>query len=323
MSKIRSILAAAALGFAAASPTQAADFPERPVRMVVPFAAGGSTDVVARIVAQEMSKTLGQQVVVENRAGAGGALGSEAVAKAQPDGYTILAATVSTHAINPSLYKQMSFDTVKDFAGVTHLVNVPNVLVASGKLPIRNIEELRAYIEANPGRVNYASPGNGSIGHLQSHWFARMIGAEMTHVPYRGAGPALQDVIAGAAQLMVDNVPTSLAHIRSGALHAIVVSGEKRIPQLPDTPSSPEIGLPDFIGYSWVALLAPQGTPQAAVDALDRAARAALANPEVRKRLEELSAEIVAAGPAATDKHIADEREKWAPIVRATGVTLD
>jgi tripartite-type tricarboxylate transporter receptor subunit TctC len=314
----------AALATAALTTTAFAQtFPQRPVRMVVPFAAGGSTDVVARIVAAEMSKVLGQQVVVDNKPGGGGSIGSAEVAKAAPDGYTILTATVSTHAINPSLYTKLPFDAAKDFQPVTHLVNVPNVLVAHPSVPAKTVQELREYAKANPGKLNYASPGNGSIGHLQSHWFARLIGAEMTHIPYRGAGPALQDLVAGQVQLMVDNVPTSLGHIRSGALRAIVVSADKRIPQLPDAPSSPEAGIPDFIGYSWVALLAPRGTPRPIVDALNTAAVKALENPAVRERLTELSATVVAGGPDATAAFVDTERAKWAPIVKATGVTLD
>jgi tripartite-type tricarboxylate transporter receptor subunit TctC len=298
-------------------------FPNRAVRLVVPFAPGGSTDVVARIVAAEMSKALGQQVVVDNKPGGGGSIGSAEVAKSPPDGYTILAATVSTHAINPSLYTKLTFDAAKDFDPVTHLVNVPNVLVAHPSVPAKTVAELRDYAMANPGKLNYASPGNGSIGHLQAHWLGRLIDAEMTHNPYRGAGPALQDLVAGQVQLMVDNVPTSLGHIKSGALRALVTSSEKRIPQLPDTPASPEAGIQDFIGYSWVALLAPKGTPRAAVDALSQAAVKALENPQARDRLTGLGATIVAAGPDATGTFLDKERAKWAPIVKATGLTLD
>jgi tripartite-type tricarboxylate transporter receptor subunit TctC len=304
-------------------PASAQSYPAGPVRLVVPFAAGGSTDVLARIVATAMSEELGQQVVVENKPGAGGSIGSADVAKAAPDGSTILAATVSTHAINPSLYTRLAFDAASDFRPIAHLVNVPNVLVVHPSVPAATVAELRAYGADHPGGLNYASPGNGSIGHLQGHWFGRLIGTEMTHVPYRGAGPALQDLIGGSVQLMVDNVPSSLAHIRSGALRAIVVSSDRRIPQLPDTPSAPEAGIPAFIGSSWVALLAPKDTPQAPIDVLYQAAVAALARPDVVERLNELSATVVAGGPEATKAFIDAERAKWAPIVKATGVTLD
>jgi tripartite-type tricarboxylate transporter receptor subunit TctC len=298
-------------------------FPSRPIRLVVPFAAGGSTDVVARIVAAEMSKVLGQQVVVDNKPGGGGSIGSAEVAKSAPDGYTMLAATVSTHAINPSLYTKLAFDAAKDFQPLVHLVNVPNVLVVHPSVPVKTVSDLRGYAKANPDKLNYASPGIGSIGHLQAHWFGRLINAEMTHIPYRGAGPALHDLVAGQVQLMVDNVPTSLGHIRDGAIRAIVVSSETRIPQLPDAPSSPEAGIPDFIGYSWVALLMPKGTLRLVIDTLSQAAVKALENPQVRERLTELSATVVAAGPETTAAFLENERAKWAPIAKASGVTLD
>jgi tripartite-type tricarboxylate transporter receptor subunit TctC len=298
-------------------------FPSRSIRLVVPFAAGGSTDVVARIVAAEMSKVLGQQVVVDNKPGGGGSIGSAEVAKSAPDGYTILAATVSTHAINPSLYTKLAFDAAKEFQPLVHLVNVPNVLVVHPSVPVKIVSDLRDYAKANPDKLNYASPGNGSIGHLQAHWFGRLINAEMTHIPYRGAGPALRDLVAGQVHLMVDNVPTSLEHIRAGAIRAIVVSSETRIPQLPDTPSSPEAGIPNFIGYSWVALLMPKGTRRLVVDTLSQAAVKALENPQVRERLTELSATVVADGPETTAAFLEKERAKWAPIVKASGVTLD
>ena len=322
--KILAALSAALMSMVVPSaPTPAQSFPTRPVRLVVPFAPGGSTDVVARIVAAGMSESLGQQVIVDNKPGAGGSVGSAEVARSAPDGHTVLAATVSTHAINPSLYAKLSFDAAGDFRAVAHLVDVPNVLVVHPSLPTASVAELRDHAAAHPGVLNYASPGNGSIGHLQGYWFGRLIEAEMTHVPYRGAGPALQDLVAGRVQLMVDNVPTSLGHVRSGALRALVVSSEHRIPQLPDVPSSPEAGIPEFIGYSWVALLAPRGTPRSTIDALHQAAAKALVDPRVRGRLDELGATVVADGPEATGAFLDAERARWAPIVKATGVALE
>jgi len=185
---------------------QAQNWPNRSIRLVVPFAAGGSTDVIARLVAADMAGPLGQQVVVENKAGAGGSTGSAEIARATPDGYAILAATVSTHAINPALYSRLPFDVIDDFTPIVHLVDIPNVLVISPSVPARTVAELKAFAAKNPGRLNYASPGVGSIGHLQSQWFANLIGVSMAHVPYRGAGPAMQDVMTGEVQLMIDNV---------------------------------------------------------------------------------------------------------------------
>lgn len=317
------VTAAIAAGFMVfQAPAQAQDFPNRPVKLVVPFAAGGSTDVVARLVAQGMTTRLGQQVIVENRAGGGGLIGSDAVAKADPDGYSILTATVSTHAINPALYAKLPFDAAKDFQPVIHLVNVPNVVVVHPSVP-STMPEFKAWLAASKDKASYATPGNGSIGHLQSHWLGVLLKGDPVHVPYRGAGPAMQDLLGGQVSFMVDNVPTSLAHIRSGALKALVVSSEKRIPQLPDVPASPEVGLPDFIGYSWVALLAPARTPPAIVAKLAEAATAALADPTVKERLTDLSATPVGAGPEATAKFIAGEQAKWTPIVKATGATAN
>lgn len=316
------VMTAVAAGFLSFhSQGQAQDFPNRPVKLVVPFAAGGSTDVVARLVAQGMTTKLGQQVIVENRAGGGGLIGSDAVAKSDPDGYSLLTATVSTHAINPALYTKLPFDAAKDFQPVIHLVNVPNVVVhpsVPSKMP-----EFKEWLVKSGDKASYATPGNGSIGHLQSHWLGVLLKGDPVHVPYRGAGPAMQDLLGGQVSFMVDNVPTSLAHIRSGALKALVVSSEKRIPQLPDVPASPEVGLPDFIGYSWVALLAPAKTPPAIVAKLAEAASAALADPTIKDRLTDLSATPVGAGPEATAKFIAAEQAKWAPIVKATGATAN
>ncbi|MDF2115510.1 tripartite tricarboxylate transporter substrate binding protein [Roseiarcaceae bacterium H3SJ34-1] len=304
-------------------PSHAQTWPARPIRLVVPFAAGGSTDVVARLVAAGMSGPLGQQVVVENKAGAGGSAGSADVARSAPDGYSVLVATVSTHAINPALYEKLPFDVIDDFTPVTHLVDIPNVLLISTQVPARTIAELKAYAAAHPGQLNYASPGVGSVGHLQSHWFATLAGIPMTHVPYRGAGPAMQDLMSGQVQLMIDNVPTALEQIRAGKVNALLVTSARRIPQLPDTLSSTDAGLPQFIGYSWLALLAPKATPDAAVQALYAAAKTTLADPQVRQRLEALSATIAGEGPRETAAFLRAERDKWAPVVKETGVRLE
>jgi tripartite-type tricarboxylate transporter receptor subunit TctC len=270
-----------------------------------------------------MAGPLGQQVIVENKAGAGGSTGSADVARSAPDGYSVLVATVSTHAINPALYDKLPFDVIDDFTPVTHLVDIPNVLLISTQVPARTVAALKAYATTHPGQLNYASPGVGSVGHLQNHWFANLVGIPMTHVPYRGAGPAMQDLVSGQVQLMIDNVPTALEQIRAGKVNALLVTSEKRIPQLPETPSSVDAGLPQFIGYSWLALLAPKSTPDAAVEALYKASRTALADPQVRERLEALSATIVGEGPRETGAFLRAERDKWAPVVRQTGVRLD
>jgi tripartite-type tricarboxylate transporter receptor subunit TctC len=306
-----------------AIPSQAQTWPERPIRLVVPFAPGGSTDVVARLVAAGMAGPLGQSVIIENKAGAGGSTGSADVARSAPDGYSVLVATVSTHAINPALYDKLPFDVASDFTPIIHLVDIPNVLLISTQVPARTVAELKAYAANHPGQLNYASPGVGSVGHLQSHWFANLIGVPMTHVPYRGGGPAMQDLMSGQVQLMIDNVPTALEQIRAGKVNALLVTSERRIPQLPDTPSSVDAGLPQYIGYSWLALLAPKATPDAAVSVLYAAAKTTLADPQVRERLEALSATIVGNGPRETAAFLRAERDKWAPVVKETGVRLD
>lgn len=315
---VAGILFASLLG-----PAAAQSWPNRPIRLVVPFAAGGSTDVIARLVAADMAGSLGQQVVVENKAGAGGSTGSADIARAPADGYSILAATVSTHAINPALYSRLPFDVTEDFTPISHLVDIPNVLLISPAVPARTVAEVKAYAAIHPGRLNYASPGVGSIGHLQSQWFANLIGVTMAHVPYRGAGPAMQDLMTGEVQLMIDNVPTALEQIRSGKVNALLVSSAARIPQLPDTPSSVEAGLPQFIGYSWLVFLAPKGTPDQAISTLYEAAKAALANAQVRERLQALSATVVGENPSQTAAFLRAERDKWSPIVKAVGVQLD
>lgn len=322
----RFALCLASLGYALLFATpiaQAQSWPARPIRLVVPFAPGGSTDVIARLIAADMAGPLGQQVVVENKAGAGGSTGSTEIARATADGYAILAATVSTHAINPALYSHLPFDVSDDFTPIIHLVDIPNVLLISPTVPARTVAELKTFAANNPGRLNYASPGVGSIGHLQSQWFANLIGVPMAHVPYRGAGPAMQDVMTGEVQLMIDNVPTALEQIRSGKVNALLVSSPARIAQLPDTPSSVEAGLPQFIGYSWLAFLAPKGTPDHAITALYEASKAALANPQVRERLQALSATVIGENPSATATFLRAERDKWTPIVKAIGVQLD
>ncbi len=300
----------------------AAAFPERPITLVVPFAAGGSTDLIARLVAARMTATLGQQVVVDNRGGAGGNIGSAAVAKAEPDGYTILMGTVATHALNPALYKSMPYDPIKDFAPVSLLVFVPNVLVVNPSFPAKTVPELIALLKANPGKYSYASSGNGTPLHLSGELFKSMAGVDMVHVPYKGAGPALVDVIAGHVPIMFDNLPPSLEQIRAGKLRGIAVTTKDRAPSAPDMPTIAET-LPGYETYSWNALFAPAGTPKEAIDKLNAAGLAALADPQVAAKLKDLSATIAGTTPDELAKHVQAELIKWAPIVKASGAQLD
>lgn len=320
----RSIFAAAlgAVLALSASPAPAQDYPSRPITLIVPFAAGGSTDLVARLIAQRMSQELGQTVVVENRGGAGGNLGAAAVAKAQPDGYTILMGTVATHALNPALYKKMPYDPVKSFAPISLLVIVPNVLVVNPNFEAKTVAELIALLKANPDKYSYASSGNGTPLHLSGELFKSMAGVDMQHIPYQGAGPALNDVLAGQVPIMFDNLPSSSGHIKSGKLRALGVTTAKRAPSFPDVPTIAET-LPGYETYTWNALFAPAGTPQAAIDKLNAAANKSLADPAVQARLADFSASVVGSTPAELEAHVKAEVAKWAPIVKASGAQLD
>ena len=237
-------------------------YPTKPIRIVVPFPAGGTTDILARAVAQRLTETLGQPVVVDNRPGAGGNIGAELVAKAAPDGYTLLMGTVGTHAINASLYAKMPYDHVRDFAPVILVAGVPNVLVINPALPVNSVQELIAYGKANPGKLNFASSGNGTSIHLSAELFKTMTGVQMAHVPYKGSAPALVDLMGGQVQLMFDNLPSALPQIKAGKLKALAVTSAQRSSALPDVPTVIESGLPGFEASSWFGLLAPAGTPK-------------------------------------------------------------
>ena len=302
-------------------PSSAA-FPERPITLVVPFPAGGSTDLIARLVASRMTATLGQQIVVDNRGGAGGNLGSAAVAKAEPDGYTLLMGTVATHALNPALYKKMPFDPVKDFAPVSLLVLVPNVLVVNPEFPAKTVPELIELLKAKPGEFSYASSGNGTPLHLSGELFKTMAGVDMVHVPYKGAGPALIDVMGGHVPIMFDNLPSSTEHIKAGKLRGLAVTTRERAPSAPDMPTIAET-LPGYETYSWNAIFAPAGTPKEAIDKINAAGLAALADPEVKAKLQDLSATIVGSTPDELAQHVQAELTKWAPIVKASGAQID
>lgn len=314
-------IAALALGLAA-GPAVAQTYPDRPIRLVVPFAAGGSTDIVARIIAAKMSEILKQQIVVENRAGAGGNAGAAAVARAAPDGYTILMGTVATHAINPVLYTKMPYDPVKDFAPVSLLVNVPNVVVVHPSLNVKTVSELIALLKANPDKYEYASSGIGTPLHLSGALFESMAGVKMVHVPYKGAGPALLDVVGGQVKIMFDNLPSSIGQIRKGGVIGLAVTTKERSPAAPDMPTVSESGLPGYETYSWNAIFAPAGTPMAIVDTLAKAGAEAVADPAVKARLADLSAVAVGAGPAELAAHVKAELAKWGPVVKASGASL-
>lgn len=298
----------------------AADYPDRAITLVIPFAAGGSTDVVGRIVAERMSADLGQQVVVQNVGGAGGSLGATQVAEADPDGYTILMGTVATHALNPLILKQKPYDPVADFAPVSLLVLVPNVLAVNPELPVQNVQELIDLAKTQP--LAYASSGNGTPLHLSGELFKAMAGVDITHIPYKGSGPALTDVLGNQVPIIFDNLPSASGHITSGKLRALGVTTAERAPSFPDVPAIAET-LPGYETYSWNALFAPAGTPPEAVARLNAAAVAAMADPAVVARMGEFSASIVASSPEDLAQHVKAEMTKWEPVVTDANVTMD
>ncbi|MFO1396346.1 MAG: tripartite tricarboxylate transporter substrate binding protein [Burkholderiales bacterium] len=323
---VRSFIRAVGVAAFAALATVASaqPYPSKPIRIVVPFPAGGTTDILARAVAAKLSETTGQPAVVDNRPGAGGNIGAELVAKSAPDGYTFLMGTVGTHAINPGLYAKMPYDHVKDFAPVILVAGVPNVLVVNPALPVNSVQELIAYIKANPGKVNFASSGSGTSIHLSGELFKTMTGLQMTHVPYKGSAPALQDLVGGQVQIMFDNLPSSLALIKGGKLKALAVTSAERSSALPDVPTVAEAGLPGFEASSWFGLLAPAGTPKEAIAKINGEVAKWLATPEAKEKLASQGA-IAASGltPEDFQKHIASETTKWAKVVKESGAKVD
>lgn len=323
---IRRMSLALALGLLAATAGTAVlaeSFPDRSITMVVPFAAGGSTDVVARIVAQKMSDDLGQQVIVQNVAGAGGNLGAGNVARAEPDGYTILMGTVATHALNPLILKSTPYDAEKDFAPISLLVIVPNVLVVNPELPAKNVQELIALLKADPDKYSYASSGNGTPLHLSGELFKSMAGVDMQHIPYKGAGPALNDVIGNQVPIMFDNLPSSSSHIKAGTLRALAVTTAERAPSFPDVPTIAESGISGYETYTWNALFAPANTPTDVVSRLNAAANKALTDPAVAERMKEFSATIVGSTPEELGTHVKAELAKWKPVVGGAHIQME
>jgi tripartite-type tricarboxylate transporter receptor subunit TctC len=308
-----------------AGPSAAQDnFPTRPVRLITLTTAGGTLDLIARIIARGLPDHLGQQVVVENRVGAGGNIGADATAKSPPDGYTIGMATISTHGINPTLYgAKMPFDAVKDFAPVTLAAAVNNVVVLHPSIPAKNIAELVTYLKANPDKVSFGSAGTGTSQHLAGELFQKMTGTKMTHVPYKGAAQAIPDLLSGVIQLMFVSAPEVVSHVKSGSLRALGVTAKTRSPVFPDLPTVAEQGFPNFDVMTWFGVVAPAGTPPAIVQRYNTAIRAILAAPEVKSRLAEVSVDTVTNSPQEFAAFIKAEIAKWEPIVKESGAKLD
>jgi tripartite-type tricarboxylate transporter receptor subunit TctC len=323
----RRILLVGALAAGAAAGTGAraqAPYPSRPVRIIVPFTAGGTTDIFARLIADRLTQALGQNFIVENRAGAGGNIGADAVAKAEPDGYTLVMGTVGTHAINASLYAKMPYDPLTDFEPVAFAAGVPNLMVVNPRnVKATTVQAFIAEAKAAPKKLTMASSGNGTSIHLSGELFKQLTGVEMPHVSYRGSGPAVNDLIGGQVDVMFDNLPSSIQHARSGTLRPLAVTSLERSPALPDVPTLAESGLPGFEASSWFALFAPKGTPKAVTGKLNEEVRRALAQPEVKARFDDLGGVIQPMSPDELMAYVRAEHAKWAKVVQASGAKLD
>lgn len=320
---MKSFRHAASVAFAfalVAGLAQAQDWPSKPIRMIVPYPPGGGTDVVARIVNEKLSPELGQPLVIDNKGGAGGSVGTELAAKAPSDGYTVLM-TLSSHTINPKLYTKLAYDVERDFIPVSLAAMIPQIVVAHPSVPAGNIQELIALLKANPGKFNYASVGIGSPGHIAGELFKLKTGVQMTHVPYKGGGPAVTDTIGGQVQLLFVSMPAAWQHVKSGRLKALAVTSAKRSIAAPDLPTIAEQGVPEVVVDSWYGLLVPAKTPAPIVAKLNAAMVKVLQTPEVREKLLAQGAEAASNSPAEFDALIRDELKKWDYVIREAKIT--
>jgi len=322
MQPLLKLIAGLALALTALS-AGAQAWPSKPIRYIVPFAPGGTTDILARTIGDKLAIALGQPVVIENKPGAGGGVGAELTAKSAPDGYTIMGGTISTHAINASLYKSLPYDPVRDFAPIVLIARVPNMLVVHPDVPAKNVSELIALLRANPGKYTFASAGNGTSQHLSGELFKSMAGADMQHVPYKGSPPALQDVMGGQVAMTFDNITTAWPLAKGGKLRALAVTTAKRSAVAPDVPTLAEAGLPGFEVGSWQGVFAPAGTPPEIVRRLNAEIVKILNMPEVRDKLAALGAEVAPNSPEEFATMVKAEVGKWAEVVKKSGARVD
>jgi tripartite-type tricarboxylate transporter receptor subunit TctC len=323
MFTLRSVLWAAALSACVSSGVHAqGTYPDKPIRLVVPFAPGGSNDIMARIIAQKFSASFGQQVIVDNRGGASGIIGTDIVAKAASDGYTLLMMSL-TLAVNPSLYKKLPYDTEKDLAPVSLVASAPLILVVHPSLPVKSLKDFIAHAKPNPGKFNFGSGGPGTTPHLAGEMLKSMAGLQMTHIPYKGGGPALADLVGGQLQLMLENIPSTLPFVKSGKLRVLALSGLKRSALVPDVPTLDEAGLKGYEIVGWNGLFLPAGTQTAIVTRLHAETVKALALPDIKERLSGMGAEGVGSSPKEFSAFMKAEIKKWAQVVRDAGLRAE
>jgi len=305
------------------SVSYAQSFPDHPITLIVPNPPGGLVDTSARLLSEPLTRIIGEPVVVDNRPGASGNTAYQYVAKAKPDGYTLLISYSGYHVGNPALMDKLPWDPIKDFSPVALLTVSTNVIVVHPSVPVNNLKEFIAYAKANPGKLNYASQGNGSVSHIGTEIFKQITGVDMVHVPYKGSGPAVQDVLAGQVQVFITTPPSVMQHVQSGKLKALAVTGKMRHPGMPNVPTTAEAGLPNFQLESWVALYAPAGTPAPVIAKLTDAVKKSLALPEIKERADTAGVELRYLTPAATDALLKKELPYWNKAIKSANITLD
>src|SRR5688572_25400511 len=317
------VIACAAMLPGGAPTAAAADYPVKPIRVLVGFAPGGSADIIARAVGQKLADAFKQSVVVDNRSGASGIIAADLAARASPDGYTLLEATMTTHGIGPNLYAKLPYDVVRDFEAVAFMVRIPLVMFVNASVPSTTMKEFVALTKSNPGKYSYASAGAGSPPHLVAELFKLKTGAQLVHVPYKGTGAALPDVVSGQVQMMVDGPPPFIPHVKSGKLKAFAAAGEKRNPLLPDVPTFAEAGVPGMEAGLWYGIVAPKGTPKAVVAKLNAEINRALEQPDLRERFAAMSVEIAGGTPESFSRYISAELKRWGEVARAAKIKVE
>ena len=312
----------AVFGFVNALPAQAQQYPAKPIRLIVPFVAGGSADVLSRVLAQRLTQQYGQQVVVENRPGSGGHVGAEAAARAAPDGYTIVFGTIGIHAAY-TIYSKLSYDPSRDLQPVSMYADVPNILVVHPSVPVKNVKEFIALAKANPGRLNFGTAGSGSSTHMAGEWFKLYTGVNLTHVPYKGSAQAMQDLLGGQIELMFENLPTAIAQVRAGKIRSLGMTSRERSPSMPEVPTLAETGVPGFEATAWFTIAAPAKVPADIIRKLNVDMNAFLKAPEMQQRWIDMGVVPLGGSPADAEKFFVVEREKWGKVIKAAGIRGD